>query len=481
MYVPPKKIGQRSPAVLCISRSCAEWLEFDAANEPKYGRAALMGTAPHELARAALDARKAAGGNALRPKLALGSGLILHRVLALPTLSKKELREVIERRTTATQGEVDDGYYFTARDVGGLPDGERNWLSTAVEREFITKLLVQLRRRRLRVRGIAVCSLAALYRAGEFTADGESASIAITIDENSIEVSLIAEGVLISSESLEGNLQENSHLISSVLQTVRSVAAFWRKSRGGAEVARVRVFGMTSERGAFLEQAIAGALPGAQAQCDQGPTTDSDDSERISTLSACLSDHPIAPNFMVPLPLTRKAEVIGLSACAGALLLGFAIVSRAVEGPRRELMQEIAQLEDESAKLPILREVELNSGQAISSLERRVNRASRVHTSGIDYRNTMADLLGAFGDRAAVLSVSVGAENDGIHEVTLSGVTESASIDSLLRIQGIENALAELPGVSNIRIDVPTRMVGAGEESSNGLRFSINVSLEGAS
>jgi hypothetical protein len=478
MFSPSKKYGFLNQAVLAISDLDAEWFEIDASGKPMYGRAVAGSFSAHDLALAAATARERAGGTATRCRLTLGSRLVEHKLFSLPELSRGELKRVLERRTKGARSDPDKPFFFSATDCGGLVDGIRNWLSVSVEREFITHLLVDLRKRKIRTRSVTVGALAALNHAADFVAEDGQASIAITIDKDSIEVCLIAEGVLVSSESLSGSFEQSTHLVSSLLQTLRSVAGFWRKSHGGAEVSSVHVFGMAAERSSFLEQAIQGALREAEVICEAGPECSAGDSSRISTLAACLRSHSLAPEFSIPLPQTRAVEGLVLGLCTGTLLLGFAIVKRAVKGPQEELMEEITRLDDDSSGLPLLQRAEEETQGVLAAIDSRMNQASLVQRDGLDYRSTMVRLLGAFEAKAAVLSISIGPRTAGFREVGLSATTDVGPVESLMTIQAIEQELQTMTGVSTIRVNVPTILVDEDGEDLQALNFSIDLTLE---
>jgi|GEM_PF-2634820 len=479
MIRPLPQIGQRGRAVLAVSQGCVEWLEVTPRNQRRYACVELESSSVPDIARAARAARDAAGGKAERCRLTLGTGFIEHTLHSLPALSRKELGEVVHRRVHANSQEEGTPLLYAAQETGPLPESTHSWLALSVQREFSTRLLVELRRRRIRVRAVTATALAALSRLDRSEAEDDAAEIAIAVDRDSVEVFLVSGQTLVSCESLDGNFQEDAHMAAGLLQTLRSVAAFWRKSRGGAGIASVHVLGMDPERAAILEQAIAGVLPEAEVVCEIEVEGEEQDLPlaRVSLLEACLRGSSLVPELAISLPPRRSTEILGLALCATALLGGFGMIRKLVRGPQEVMLQEITSLSGQTAHLPWLQELGRSSEERLEAVERRAARAREVRRSGIDYRRRMTELLLAFRGRAELKSVSVSAASSGTHEVSLEATTGVSAVDSLPLIEEIQTLLADTPGFSNVRTNVPTRIEGEG----GGLAFSVRVSLEAAS
>lgn len=421
-------------------------------------------------------ARKLAGGRLRRCRLALGEGLLSHRLLALPALGKRELREVLERKARNLAGEDEDNPIFSGQDVGPSADGGRNWLTVTLEREFVSSLLIRLRSHHLRIRKVVSTTLAGLSRAAEVDHGDGRAAIMVTVGHDAVEVSLISDTHLASSDTLEGDLRESPHLVTGLLQLVRTAAAFWRKSQRGAEVASVHVIGMPADRGVFLAQAIESALPGTEVYCDPSAEDETPGAGRIAVLNACLGGGPLALDLQIPLPPRRTLAMLGLGACAGSLLLGFGIVQRAVEEPRAQLLNEIATLESQTADLPLLQRRQQEMSESLGLVVRRIGRALEIDRHGPEYDSAMTMVLSSLGQRAALLTVSIAPGTEQGNALHFTAVTRSASLRALKDIREIEEVLGDLPQLSDIRVDLPTNLDG--EEAGSGVTFTVTALLE---
>jgi hypothetical protein len=469
------KSSLRNVAVLALSASAAEWLEYDAHGLARHASVPVAGASAGDFARAALEARSAAGGRLHRCRLALGEGLLSHRVLALPTLAKRELRNVLERKAAQAATGEDKSPIFSALDVGPGLEGSRNWLTVTLERELIMALLIRLRGHNFRIRRIVSTTLAGLQRSTEHLQSESQASIAVTVGQDAVEVSLIAGDHLASSDTLAGNLRESPQLVTGLLQLVRTAAAFWRKSQRGAEVASVHILGMPPDRGVFLAQAIGGALPGTQVRCDPSAEDETPGAERVAVLNACLGDGPLALDIQVPLPPRRSLAMLGLAACAGSLLLGFGIVQRAVETPRARILNEIAELEGQAADLAHLQRRQQEVSESMSLIVQRMGRALEIGREAPDYDAAMSGVLGVLRDRAALLSIAVVPGANGRHDLRFNALTSTSSLHSLTSVRSIELALAALPEFSEVRVELPTSF--AEGDQASGLPFSVQAVL----
>lgn len=476
---PPHKIPQRNLAVLALSASKAEWLEYDKRGEPRYASVDVVGESVNDLVRAAMSARTQAGGKQRRCRLALADGLLAHRVLAIPDLGKRELRAVLERKAAgslARSGNAVAAPVFSAIDAGTSQDGTRNWLTLMMDREQVTALLIRLRRMRFRVQGVTSSTLAGLRRTSEFRTESGKAALIVAVSNRAVEVSLISGNQLASSDTLEGNLLENPQLVTGLLQLVRTAAAFWRKSQRGAEVAEVHVIGMPGDRGVLLAQAIGGALPGAEVHSDPSPEDDTPDSGRIALLTACLQTGPLAIDMHVPIPPHRLVAAAGLVACAGSLLLGFGIVQRAVEEPRAKLLHEVAELRGRAADLEHLERRQTAVAESMSLIERRMGRALELGKTAPDYSEVMSDVLGALQSRASLMSISVVAGSEGVHDLRFKALTGSAPLQALRIAREIEIALESVPRLSQVTVDLPTTFETS--ELANGFAIDVHALLE---
>jgi hypothetical protein len=474
------KTPSRGLAVLSLSATKAEWLEHDRDGLPLYACVDVEGEGVNDFVRAAIEARRRAGGKQRRCRLALAEGLFAHRLIPLPALGKRELRAVIDRKAHGALPSSDEDApapIFSALDVGANADGTRNWLIATLEREFTTTLLIRLRRARIRVRGVVSSTLAGLRRSNEFREADGKATLVIAVSHEAVEVSLVAEDRLVGSDTLDGNLRENPQLVTGLLQVARTSAAFWRKSQRGAEVAAVHVIGMPADRGQLLAQAVGTALPGTQVYCDPVSDETRPDAGRIALLASCTQSGPLALDVHVPLPPHRLVAAAGLVACAGSLLLGFGIVRHVVEEPRAQLLTEIAELEGEAADLAQLERRQTEVSESMRRIEQRMGRAVQIGRSAPDYSEVMADVLGALQGRASLLSIAVTSGEGGQHELRFKAVTTASPLHALRVAREVELALAALPQLTKVVLDLPTSFDA--EEEAAGFPIDVRATLRG--
>jgi len=468
----------RGLAVLSLSATKAEWLEYDKDGLPLYACVDVEGDGVNDFVHAAVEARSKAGGKQRRCRLALAEGLLTHRLLALPTLGKRELRAVLERKSCSAlsmSGDEEDSPIFSAMDVGPSSDVTRNWLIVTLEREFTTSLLIRLRRARLRVRSIASSTLGGLRRSNEFRAEDGKATLVIAVSHEAVEVSLVVGDQIACSDTLEGNLRASPQLVTGLLQLVRTSAAFWRKSQRGAEVAAVHIVGMPADRGQLLAQAVTTALPDTEVHCDPANDETRPDAGRIALLASCTQSGPLALDIHVPLPPHRLVALAGLAACAGSLLLGFGIVRHVVEEPRIKLLTQVAELEGEAADLDQLERRQAAVSASMMRIEERIGRALQIGRAAPDYSATMADVLSALQGRADLLSISVTSGEAGQHELRFKASTSASPLHALRVAREVELSLAALPQLSKIVLDLPTSFDA--EDESRGFPMDVRASL----
>ena len=104
----------------------------------------------------------------------------------------------------------------------------------------------------------------------------------------------------------------------SLLQSVKTTAGFWRKTRRGAGIGDVVVLGLNPDRGRLLRNAIAIAVPSSRVSCWPEPSEEEGSVEeghpsqgRISMLEAAGLEGRFAPRLDIPLPMRARNAVVG--------------------------------------------------------------------------------------------------------------------------------------------------------------------------
>lgn len=473
----PQQRGVPRLAVLGLSAHEAEWLEYAPEGEIRYGRVDVSGITPADLVSAALAARGAAGGRRRGCVLALGDGVVQHELHKLPPLPRKDLERVLLRKAAAAsrldpEHTLFSGYRLTHR--GG---DSCHWLTASMERRGALEVALRLRRHRLGVRRVTTLSTAILDRAETLVGDSSSAAIVVVVGPRAVEASLIGEGALVSSEVLEGDFLEAAHLVSSLLQSVRTLAAFWRRSKRGVEVGHLCLFGLPNDRGRLLAQTLSAALPGAVVHLEPGPELEGAAAGRIALLAACLEEGSLAVELTPPMPWRQRTVAAASALLVVATVGGYGLAHRAVDDRCAMLEVDAAHLERcEPELLELQRESEC-AERALAGVRCELDRARAIWSEDDLYERTLAALAVAFEGRATLLSLTLSRDLGNGRELQVSGLTIAEPVRSTAIVGEIEETLLREPGFADVRIDLPSRVGGpaAGERLAP---FTLHAKLE---
>ena len=188
-------------AVLLLSHATAEWLELRPDGAALVGSSPVLGSAPEDVAKAAVAAMRAAGGTERRIVLALSGQLALQRTLVLPDLARKELARVFPRKAAALLECAQQDVLYAALPIqrerqGAEAAAEQKWQLVALRRPFMLALRKALRRERIQVARVVSAPLARLCEAQRLRDDSEKACIVVDVERDGVAVSLIAGDAL---------------------------------------------------------------------------------------------------------------------------------------------------------------------------------------------------------------------------------------------------------------------------------------------
>lgn len=478
------KLGRHG--ILALSTREAEWLEYDSDGSPRYACRPVEGDSVAELVRSALAARDEAGGRSRRVILALRDGLVRQRIVSLPPLGRRELARVLARKAAGEweEGEDSGPPLYWAREQARIEGEESsNWILVSLQRSRTRELALALRRGGVNIRRTTACGLATLDRAAEFQSSEGEGTICVAVGRSTIKVSLICDGELFGHEVLEGNLLEAPQLVPSLLQSVKTTAGFWRKTRRGAGIGDVVVLGLNPDRGQLLRNAIAIALPSTRV-CAYPALPEEGSAEpaihpaagRISMLEAAGLGGPFAPALDIPLPMRRGYAATGAALLVAASVSAVGLVHREVDERVATIEADVARTREVTRELGELEREESRSAAEVDFIACSLRRLSEVEQSGLELEPVCAALFRALSRDAELSSLNIGRVRGAAREVELRATSRGHGVEAVARVGRLQRELEAVPGLREVHIDLPTRV--GHEEDSRPLEFTVRASLE---
>lgn len=455
----PRSVARQ--AVLCLGSDSAEWYEPGPESGSGYARVPVEGPGPDALVRAAVAARKAAGGRTRQCVLVLSHGLLSQRLLKLPVLPQRELARVVHRKAAGLIDSDERQTFFATLHVEGDEEAQEapGWLVVAMRRPDIQRLRLGLRRERLAVKRVVSLELAPLaiaWGAGE----EERATIAVCVNERACGVSLLAEGRLVAHERIEGDLEQSPSLAASLVQTVRSTASYWRRVRRGEVVQRVVVLGLEPERAEVLTRALATSVPEAEVHYEPAPTGEAPGAHagRACLLSSALLKSPFDLDLTSRLP-ARKSLLVAAGAVLVGLVLSLGLMLR--HSTLRELGEVQARVERlvrEQGGLAFDEADNQLARSELAELRARLARAQALGAWGIPYERVVGHALASLGEDAALLSLSVGPEVEGQRDYQVRAETWPEPVHATAAISSVRQRMERAPELSELYVDLASNV-----------------------
>ena len=408
--------------------------------------------------------------------LVLGEGQVRHGVQKLPPLARKDLERVMTRKA-ATECETSPGEtLFSCLQLWNRGEESCHWTVAMIERKRLLETQLRLRSHGFKVRRVTSISTAILNRARLLTRDSDTATIVVVIGPRAVEVSLIAGDEQVSSEVLKGDFLEAGHLVASLVQSVRTLAAFWRRSKRGQEVGDICLFGLPPDRGSLLAQTLQSTLPEVDVHVEPGADAEGEDVGRIALLAGCYDDGPLAADLTLRLPW-RNSTILAAATLIVAVTSGsFWFTQRSLAEKRQKLAFEAARLEQCEPDLLELQEASENAGRDLAELQRQLEQAEAVWGHEAEYEKVLAALAGVFEGRATFLGLTLERGTGGGRNLTVNGLTTADPVRSVATIGEMEQELSLMPGFQEVRIDLPSRIGGA--DAGQPIAFTLQVHLE---
>ena len=474
-------------AVLRLGNGFLEWLESRFEGTPCYARVALEeAPTPQQLAQAARQAARLAGGRARRCILALSGDGFRQRTVDLPPMPRKQQKAVLLRKAAGLLDQAEAQTLFTALELAAerKPDeGEpgSRWLLLAVERSKATALQAALEHEGLRVVRTVSAQLGHLDAAQALRGDVTKACIVVDVEEQEVLVGLIAGERLHYQTRLRGDLARTPALGSTLLSELRTLDSFWRKESRGGRVEELFVLGLESDRGEALGHAAATVLPGARVVREpDGPAPAS--AGRLSSLACCAARGPFALDVSVGSPRgRRRATLAGALCVALALILGL-WQQRGTSSRSSTVLARAEALAQRSVDLERLQEENRQVVEARASLQGEIERLERAAKVGLSVEECLSDALLACGNAATLLSLTLRSPWPGEPgELLLTGVTRPGPLESAHVLARLASILEASPRFASVEVLPPAALPDEESATAQTLEFAVSARCEGAS
>lgn len=458
-------------AVLHLTHEVAEWLDDSDSKAVRYGRAAVLGSSPQDLAAAATEARKAAGANVRPCVLVLSGKLVEQKLLTLPEVARGELERILPRKA-ATLLSVDlSGALYAALPLAkeqraeDAPSTEQKWFLLALRRALLAPLALELRRQSIEVDRLVCGALSRLCAAQSLRGDPNEPCIVVDVDLDDVVVSLIQGDSLRMHNRIAGTFAGAPTMALSLVQEIRSFDAYSRKASRGAGVLQVVVLGIDPDRAKLFANAVGAALPGARVVVkpdgQSAPAMPEPDgaAARVESLRACRATGALALEAPLPTP-PRMATLVTVAGCA----LAFAGSAGAVMQDR--LSRELQQLRSsrssfvaESAGLEELRENNARVEGLLREAALETERLAERSQVGTPVAELLEAAYGVIGRHGSIRSIS--AERfAGQGVVRFSGFAPADPVDAVRSLKWIERGLEATPTLQDVTIDPPALRIG---------------------
>jgi len=454
-------------AILHVTDSGAEWCDDSGSATPHYAQAAVRGATVADLASAAVEARRMAGGEQKTCVLTLGGKLAEQRVIALPDMARRELGGVLPRKAANLLDIELDEVLFAATpldaDVPTEPGApaERRWFLLATRRSLLTGLTSALRGAHIEVKSWTSATLDRLTAAQALCADPNAACIVIDVDLADVVVSLTHGADLRTLNRIRGSFASAPTLALSLIQEVKSVDAYWRKHSRGAGVQQVVVLGIDVERAKLFGSAIASALPGSTVVVRPDDATAPTDpvaraqAHRIVSMSACRMRGAFSLDVALPAP-PRKAALAGVA--GGALLVAGAagaVLRDRMSREQHALERERLALEEQSVDFDEVRRENRRVEALLRQAALETARLAALRETGVPLGSVLDAGFGVIDAHAELLTLSA-SRFAGEGELRFVARAPDAAVDAVRSLKAIEQGLAASPWIANPVLEPPT-------------------------
>lgn len=482
----PNRGAERRQSVLLVHERGVEWMSSRDEGE-QHASVDVGGAEPNvdAIADAAARACGLCGGSKRRVVLALGEGLVRHRLVELPIpiarSSGGEIDHTLHRKAAALLGcEARDALFAAALvDPGseGRDDARpTSWLVSAFRRRFVPALLRALRRNGISVHRVASLRLCGAGGASARRTTLKGACIVVAVESACVTLTLVHEGLVVNVGALRGSFAEEPALAMTLLQEIKGLDIHWRKQSRGESVSEIVLLGFPHDRGELLVSALKNAHKDMAVTVprDADGTHAPDVASRVELLRTCRSITGI-PLDLTPRARAHRARRFALAGAAlavtGAFAWGTWDASRAA---RREREHVLAQLEARGADLERLQGRATEVRSAIEQLNEAVERRRQVAQAGIELGTVLDAVRASFGAGSSLTNLRL-TPSEGATLVEIEGEASAQPIRAATSIARLERALEDSPVFESVEVSaapLPT-------SESEPVRFRMSARLEG--
>lgn len=443
---------------------------------------------PLAIAEAAVRACAAIGARPGRCLVGLAGGIVEQQPVELPPLGRRDLCGVIRRRgaqlvgvedPTAVQAAAwhldslaadDDGSDRGAR--GAISDHE--WLIVAARRAETEQLFSALRRQGFRVERAVPSLLAAVSHLAKRRRAQAGASFVVVAESDSTGVALVADGAILHLSVLAEDLTTPDAKIGMrLVQELRQLGVFWRRSSTNAELVDVVTLGLGAGWIEMLEPAIHAAL-GSVAVVAVDDRDTPQDGLAEGPLAATARGASDVVDFR-PVLAPERPRVLAIAAVlvAAAAALGFDW-HREWSALARIHRDSLRQTELAAVDLPALEAASRETAEARAELEAELDRLTRLSVEGLDLERALGAILTAVAGRAELSSLRLDEVTGTLELVGTTGAGVDDAERNLLLLS------SDLSAAGVVR-DVECRPASSLPEAAGGdaLPFTLTAKLIG--
>ena len=465
-----------------MSRHGVEWYDRDAGGVVRYGSRQPSGARPVDLVEAAIEAQRAAGGRRRSCVLAIDHTLCEHRLIAMPPVPHKELPRIFERKAKQLVRHEGERILYTALPMGeteaeGGTEKLRNWLLVAFEADYLREVRLRLRAHGFKIKRVVSRSLAALCRAQAEIASSDDPFISVSVDHGVATVSLAHGEELVYRDRIEGDILTDASLPTSVVQLVRSCAAYWRKHSRGQTVEDVVLIGMPTEQGRLLSHAIAGAVGGGNVHVL--PSEGADPMlGRFAFLESSIGTGRLCPDLSSPLPAHTPLAAVLIAIflfLTGTLAW---IVHDDSSADLRDVQLDTAALNTRISELSRFGEENDRIDREVQLLRDHLGRSIEVGTYGVRMEELLVSALTAFDGRASLSDITVTPGKNGGKALVLRGIIDPDPTRLLRDLHGLTRDLEADPALADVTLTLQDTLPDDRLDHREPFYFSIAASLE---
>ncbi|MGK0482099.1 MAG: hypothetical protein ACJAQ3_002078 [Planctomycetota bacterium] len=422
-------------------------------------------------------------------RLALAHEMLPAQIIEVPNLAARDLTQVVARRAAALIDAMPKEITFSGLALDGPDSEERRWLVHPIVAKPLAEMQIEFRSLGWKVRDVVPARTAPFLAVPSTSPAGEGrATLVIIFDRNSAAVGLVSGGRLAHLSTLPGSLDthlDGEHGSRALVQELRGVDAFWRRSSRGDQVTDILILGAVRSAQDTLTPAIRSALGDVRVgsaigampfESQGGQWIDSAPNEaRIDLLRALRS--PRAERLDLSLPLRPRTRSIATVAMTSLLICGTVALDMrdGMNGLTSSITTEARVVAAASSDLEALKERQSRAMRMEAQLLADCQELRQLEGLGINATSILRGLRTAFGDQTRLLSMralgravggaAVSPEHGEVGALHVRGVVLDDAGYTSAALHRLGLALARVPGVVKVEIEPP----GLSDHGPNGL------------